>query len=166
MGNPWEAYRESQAKPIHVTMEEIGLPDFWFEIENISFYTPTELQRKFIDVETKNNERIQSKLDEIRDLRDELAQKVKDGELTAEDMEEALEEVENFEPNIIGPSDRFLIKNWNLTSPENPDEVLDLPYEHPEVLFHLPMQVQYFILRKLRDSFREGFAVPKANAAS
>lgn len=162
---PWLKYRESEAKQIKFTLEDIGLPDFWVRLKNQSVYTTIELREAWADIRKKHEAYIDEVTSRLEAKTKEVEAAIEAGEMTEEKGEEILFDVEFMDPAILSFIDRYMIVAWNLTDPYT-GEILPVPSEHPQSLFQLPIEVQKFIKGQVDEALQSSVTVPKASGNS
>lgn len=165
----WKQYREeNEANFLRLTLEGLGLPEFYVKIRRLGSYAPEEvakLQKSWTDKRlsfvTKkiqdlvNVDEAETNLsDEEREIRAALA--VIDGEAPTSGASERQLAILNYliaegglsNLNPIVGIDIELIYEWNLTNP-NTDEPLPLPKEDMGVLMCIPADILWHIKEQL-----------------
>lgn len=159
---PWKLYRESDAKKIKFTLEEIELPMFWVEVRNQSIYTSIELRETLLVIQKEHQEYIEdlTKRYDAKVIEVEAAKEA--GTMTDTEADEILFSVEFMDPAILSFVDRYMILAWNITDPFT-GEILPTPKEDAKSLFQLPTEVQYFIKNKVDEALQASISVPKVS---
>jgi len=165
MTGAWKAYRDSTTNKIKVSLDGVGLPDFWVTITNPSVYSPVELNEWLQRVNRETRERLNTLIETFNTTKTELQKQVVDGSISQEDLEERLSDLEYQEPTIMLATERDLIEEWNLTDPET-GELMPTPKADYRVLWRIPIGVQKYLHEKLNSFIMGEETVPKASETS
>ena len=65
------------------------------------------------------------------------------------------EERENIPLVLVITGYCYLITEWSLTRPDNPEQVLPIPFEDLRSLSHVPAEIQWFLWEKIEQATEE-----------
>lgn|SRR3990167_7881932 len=160
--NKWAGYEDAASnKAFTYTLDEVGLPDFWIKVRNVSVYTPADLRQRFSEAQRQTATIIEKQNTEIEEFVKELDAKVAAGEMTPDARAAAIVDKEYSPVLIIDVAEMWMILEWNITGRDSTKVLATPSIDEGSDFSNLPIGLQRFIKALLVDALRRSSEVPK-----
>ena len=168
----WDEYR--QKRVVQLSLDEIGLPQFWVRIRHPGSLTPAE----HIELNYRTNNRLDDYqtlvakslgIGQPEEPPADAAEDAENPEAAPEEQplsfnEDAAREADELDALLL-PHIAECILSWNLVDTIE-EKSLEVPSVDPTVSLQLPLEVVSYINTKIQDMFEEAKETPKVSETS